>query len=118
MQPLIILSSLRPAPDVNAQPTMVLAHWRVFMDAGGERFLAGILPNQATLRITSPIQAIDLVSRTWLTKSGRVYETPARPTESVVLRQVLALLMRTEDPTAHPEDVTDTVWAGMQCAVQ
>ena len=118
MQPLIILSSWRLAPDVNAQPTMVLAHWRVFMDAGGERFLAGMLPNQATLRITSPIQAIDLVSRTWLTESGRAYETPGPPAASVLLRQMLALLMRTEDPTAHPEDVTDTVWTGMQRAVR
>lgn len=118
MEILIDWASWRPAPDVNAQPTMVLAHWRVFMDSGGDRFLAGILPNQATLRITSPVQAIDPVSRTWLTESGRVYEAPGPPTDNVELCQVLALMVCIGDPTAHPKDVTDTVWVRMQRAVQ
>lgn len=115
---LMDLSSWRPAPDVSAQPRMVLAHWRAFMDAHGERFLVGMLPNHSTLRITTPVQSVDLVSRTWLTESGRVYETPGPPAESLALCQAMALMMHIEEPTAHPGDVTETVWAGMQRAVQ
>jgi len=118
MQIRIDLSTWRPAPDVSRQPTTVLTHWRVFINARGERFLTGMLPNESTLRITTPIEAVDLVSRIWRTQSGRVYETPGPPAESLALCQVLALMVRIGDPSTHPGDVTDLFWAGMQRAVQ
>ena len=114
MQIRIDLSTWRHAPDVSTQPTMALTHWRVFTNAQGECFLTGMLPNHSTLRITTPIEFIDLVSRMWRTHSGRVYETPGPPAESLAL----ALMVRIGDPSTHPGDVTDRFWAGMQRAVQ
>ena len=118
MQIRIDLSTWRPAPDVSTQPTMVLTHWRVFINARGDRFLTGMLDNEFTLRITTPIEAVDLASRIWRTQSGRAYETPGLPAESLALCQVLALMVRIGDPSTHPGDVTDLFWAGMQRAVQ
>lgn len=107
MEILIDWASWRQAPEVRAQPTMVLTHWRVFTNARGERFLTGMLLNQSTLRITTTIQGVDLVSRMWRTQSGRVYETPGPPAESLALCQVLALMVRIGDlwegtPPAEP----------------
>ena len=118
MQIRIDLSTWRPAPDVSTQPTMVLTHWRLFTNAQGECFLTGMLPNHSTLRITTPIEAVDLVSRMWRTQSGRVYETPGPPAESLALCLALALMVRIGDPSTHPGDVTDLFWTGMQRAVQ
>ena len=118
MQIRIDLFTWHPAPDVSTQPKMILTHWRVFINAQGERFLTGVLPNGSTLRVTTPIQAVDLVSRMWRTQSGRIYETPGPPAESLELCQALALMVGIVDPSTHPDDVTDVFWADMQRAVQ
>lgn len=81
----------RHAPDVLAQPRMVLSDWRLFDDGQGY-FLAGLLPNGRTMRVTTPIQSVDRASRTWRTSSGRVYETPQPPTASSDLCALLATM--------------------------
>lgn len=118
MEILINWSSWRPAPDVNAQPRMQLTNWRLLMDYEGARFLVGILPSQHTLRITTAIQAVDRVSRTWRTQSGRVYETPGPPTDDRKLREQMGRLARASGLGEGSRDVTDVVWRAMQRAVQ
>jgi hypothetical protein len=79
---------VRQAPDVLAQPRVLLSDWRVF-DAGAGCFLAGLLPNGTTMRFTTPIQSVDPAARIWRTWSGRVYETPLPPTTDSELRFLL-----------------------------
>lgn len=118
MEWLIDLSTWRPAPDVSAQPKIQLAYWRVLMDYAGTRYLVGLLPNNATLRITTAIKTSELVSRTWRTQSGRVYETPGAPTEDWQLREQMSLLARASGLGEGSRDVTAVVWRAMQRAVQ
>lgn len=118
MELIIDFSTWRCAPDVSAQPRLELADWRVLMDYEGERFLIGILPNRATLRITTSLRAIDPGTRMWVTQSGRVYETPGPPTESTQLREQMARLARATGLGEGSRDVTAAVWRAMQRAVQ
>ena len=118
MELIIDFSTWRCAPDVSAQPRIELADWRVLMDYEGERFLIGILPNRATLRITTALQAIDPSMRVWVTQSGRVYETPGPPTGDRQLREQMGRLARVSGLGEGSCDVTDVVWRAMRLAVQ
>lgn len=110
--------SLRPAPDVSVQPAMLLTDWRVIAGQGGDRFLLGLLSNQKTLRITTAIQTVDPVTRTWRTLSGRFYETPSPPTQNLQLQEKMRLLVCADGIHGPVLDVTDDVWTAMQSAVQ
>lgn len=118
MELIIDFSTWRCAPDVSTQPRVQLADWRVLMDYEGERFLVGILPSRATLRITTPLRAIDPSTRMWVTQSGRVYETPGPPTEDRQLREQMGLLARANGLGEGSRDVTAIVWRAMQRAAQ
>ena len=118
MEILIDFSTWRCAPDVSAQPTIELADWRVLMDYEGERVLNGLLPNRATLRITTALRAIDPSTRVWVTQSGRVYETPGPPTGDRQLREQMGRLARVSGLGEGSRDVTDVVWRAMRLAVQ
>ena len=118
MELIIDFSSWRCAPDVSVQPRVELADWRVLMDYEGERFLVGILPSRATLRITTALRAIDPSTRMWVTQSGRVYETPGPPSENTQLREQMGVLARASGLGEGSRDVTAAVWRAMQRAVQ
>ena len=118
MQLLIDPASWRPAPGVAAQPRVVLAHWRLFVGQGRGRYLAGVLPGQATLRVTSAIVAADPLTRTWRTVSGRVHETPGPPAREPALCALLASMVATDKGNNPPVDVSDAAWFEMRQALQ
>lgn len=118
MKLLIDFSSLRPAPDVSAQPRMQLSNWRVFTGHQGEHFLLGLLPGRGTLRITTAIQAVNPITRVWRTQSGRHYETPGPPTQDGQLREQMGLMARSSGLPDDSRDDTDAIWTAMQRAVQ
>ena len=110
--------SWRQAPDVRAQPEMLIVAWRVFKDQSGERFLVGLLPNGITLRTTTPIVIVNVVSRSWLTQSGRLYQTPGPPTQDIQLQETMRLLVQAGGVCGALSDATEEIWAAMQRAVQ
>ena len=79
-------ASQRQAPNVDKQPQVVLVCWRLFEVARAQYCLTGIVPELMVIRITSLIQAFDPALRTWITSSGRMYETPGPPTRDSALR--------------------------------
>ena len=111
-------SSWRDAPDVRTQPQMCITAWRVFEDQGSDRFLVGLLPNEITLRTTTAIVMVDPVSRTWLTQSGRLYQTPDPPTQDIQLQKTMRLLVQAGGVCGALSDATEEIWAAMQRAVQ
>ena len=111
-------SSWRDAPSVSMQPEVMIAAWRVFKDQGDERFLVGLLPNGITLRTTTPIVIVNVVSRSWLTQSGRLYQTPGPPTQDIQLQETMRLLVQAGGVCGALSDATDEIWAAMQRAVQ
>ena len=117
MDLLIDFASWRQAPNVSVQPKMMLTVWRLF-EIEGERFLVGVIPDQKTLRVTTPIQTVDPVSRTWRTQSGRLYETPSPPTQNHQLQEQMRLLVYASGIHGAVLDVTDDVWNAMQSAIQ
>ena len=114
----IDFSTWRPAPTVGAQPRVVLAHWRVFVGCERRRFLAGMLPRHKTLRVTSAIVDADSLTRTWRTRSGRVYETPGPPARDLALCALLASMVCTYESIDQLIDVSEAAWSDMQRAVQ
>lgn len=111
-------STWRPAPGVGAQPRVVLAHCRLFIGHGRGRYLAGVLPGQATLRVTSAIVAADPLTRSWRTVSGRVYETPGPPARDPALCALLASMVATDEVNNPPLDVSEAAWSDMRRALQ
>ena len=118
MHLVIDASTWRPAPGVGAQPRVVLAHWRLFIGHGRWRYLAGVLPGQATLRVTSAIVAADPLTRSWRTGSGRVYETPGPAAWDPALCALLASMVATDELINPPLDVSEAAWLEMRQALQ
>lgn len=79
---------VRNAPDVHEQPHVVLTDWQVF-DDGQACYLAGLLPNGHTLRVTTAVKSVRVASRTWITSSGRVYKTQGPPASDSALMAML-----------------------------
>lgn len=79
---------IRAAPFVTEQPRVRLDEWCV-LDDGSSSYLAGVLANGSTLRVTTAIVSLDPVTRTWRTSSGRVYDTPGSPACDTNLRELL-----------------------------
>ena len=80
--------AIRAAPFVTEQPRVRLDQWCVLGD-GSSLYLAGVLANGSTLRVTTAIVSLDPVTRTWRTSSGRVYDTPGPPARDPQLRELL-----------------------------
>lgn len=80
--------AIRAAPCVTEQPRVRLDEWCV-LDDGSSLYLAGVLPNGGTLRVTTAIVSLEPVTRTWRTSSGRVYDTPGPPARDPQLRELL-----------------------------
>jgi len=110
-------ASQRLAPNVDKQPQIFLACWRLFEVSGAQYCLAGIVPSLRVLRITSFIQAFDPAMRAWLTSSSRLYETPGPPTQNIALHADMHRLIRTSGISGDISDVSDQYWNAMQRAV-
>lgn len=80
--------SIRAAPFVTEQPRVRLDQWCV-LDDGSSLYLAGILSNGSTLRVTTAIVSLDPATRTWRTSSGRMYDTPGLPVRDPQVRELL-----------------------------
>lgn len=104
-----MLLLIRPAPDVAAQPVTVLAPWRI-VEADGKHYLAGVLPNGYTLRASTPVQSFDVHRRTWLTLSGRVYETPGPPSADSHLIDALLVFASAHCGAQILSDRTEEFW--------
>jgi hypothetical protein len=100
---------LRNAPAVGAQPSVVLIEWRVFA-FGSAVILAGVLANGRTLRVTTPVRALQPATRTWTTSSGRIYQTPNPPASDEKLRAVLDRFAQVHAGTCDVADVTEDFW--------
>jgi hypothetical protein len=104
----ILFVSLRIAPDVDREPSVHPAAWRIIRAAAGAHHIVA-LTEAGSLRLTSPIRSINVVTRIAETESGRVYEIedgPARDPETVELlmaRPAFGL-------QGGYEDVSDAVW--------
>ena len=109
-------ASQRHAPNVDKQPQVVLVGWRLFKVTRAQYCLTGIVPDLMVLRITSLIQAFDPAMRTWMTSSGRMYETPGPPTRDSALRADMLRLACTSGIHGDIRDVSDEVWTAMQRA--
>lgn len=113
----------RFAPDVSEQPHVDLHHWRLFKAASGEVHLsAEIAPG--TMRITTPLVAVELAQGCCITLSGRRYQLCGPPEGGELLR---ALLQANAERSglAAATDVSDTIWAQisahahvMECPLQ
>jgi hypothetical protein len=112
----ITLTNGREAPPVCDQPDVELQTWRVVEDQWGTRRVLGIL-GQNTIRVTTPIQSLNPVSRLAVTHSGRRYHFHQAPvTERAV---VAAMLLHAFDHhVVVTRDVSDQLWALMQESIQ
>ena len=110
-------ASQRQAPNVDKQLQVVLVCWRLFEVARAQYCLTGIVPELMVLRITSLIKAFDPALRTWITSSGRMYETPGPPTRDSALRADMLRLACASGIPGDIHDVSDEVWTAMQRAV-
>lgn len=109
-------ASQRQAPNVDNQPQVVLVYWRLFEVKTAQYCLAGIVPDLMVLRITTLIQAFDPAMRTWITSSGRMYETPGPPTGDSALRADMLRLAFSSGILGDIRDVSDEFWTVMQHA--
>ena len=109
----IVLTNVRDAPAIAAQPRMALYQWRVAALDGAE-ILVGFLENGYTCRVTTGIASMNLPSREIQTQSGRLYELIGPPASDPVSLVVIAGRLAMLRP-ATSTDVTEGVWAAM-CA--
>ena len=110
-QLVITLAKERNAPSVANQPDVNFLAWRIIEDALGEHRALGLM-GPHTIRMTSPLQSIDTVTRTIVTESGRRYHLHQEPaTESGIVAAMFlhALTQR----VAVTRDVSDDIWTEM-----
>ncbi|MES2785005.1 MAG: hypothetical protein V4684_06040 [Pseudomonadota bacterium] len=106
---------LRAAPTVLQQPRVVLEGWVAFQ--GLERcLLVGMNQETAKLRFTTHIIEVSAGRRTWVTSSGRVYETPSWPEGSAALRELYGRAARIHLATFDLTDVSEAFLERFQSA--
>jgi hypothetical protein len=71
---------IRPAPNVLDQPRVQTRQWRL-LRYGDHHFLMCQRVGASTVRVTTPIQSMNLASMTVQTGSGRVYELLGPPSD-------------------------------------
>lgn len=77
---MIFFANERDAPPVEEQATVEALSWRLFLASTGALHLMTYRDGQ-TVRVTSPVSAVDRKRRTVTTSSGRVYNLRAAPEE-------------------------------------
>lgn len=83
---IIIDIGLRAAPNVMEQPRVTLDSWMVLQDLEG-CFLVGVVRATGKLRFTTHVVEVNDAQRTWVTSSGRIYDTPGLPEYSTERRR-------------------------------
>lgn len=101
----------RPAPEVFAQPEVDLHHWRVLQRGNGSLHIAAQL-DSGSLRVTSPLIAVDLARAILRTESGRSYRL-CEPPEKDPLLQLLVVVNATRDLVTVSGDVSERIWAAI-----
>lgn len=82
----------RDALPVEAQPRVQVHSWRLIRTPSGKLHLAtlrDLSDQRGTVRVTSPISAVDRDGRVVTTSSGREYELMGPPEEREIEREVL-----------------------------
>lgn len=110
-------SSIRPAPSVLSQSQMQLLEWRVLALQDGNRILVGFLPGGTTMRSTSPLVALDPIRRTWITQSGREYQTVGAPSADIQLIDAFKGFVSAGGVNGDISDVTEEFLPTMQSPI-
>lgn len=98
---------------VDQVPEVVLGEWRVLETASGSRHLVGLRHSKGTVRVSSAIISIDLVSRICTTCSGRKYVLDGGPSADLSESALVwAEWCRVNNVDCY-FDVTDTVLADL-----
>ena len=98
----------RDAPPVSVQPLVSIRYWRAFEAASGQKHLLIVLQS-GSLRITSSIAAVDLLTSTLITQSGRRYQLLDAPEQRQTERAILAAYAVSAG-LANATDVSDALW--------
>lgn len=101
----------RPAPEVPAQPEVDLHHWRVLQRGTGSLHIAAQL-DSGSLRVTSPLLAVDLPRGILRTESGRSYRL-CEPPEKDPLLHLLMVMNASRDLVTVSGDVSERIWAAI-----
>lgn len=105
------LTNKRNAPAVSAQSDVVFLTWRIVEDAQGERSVLGLM-GLHTVRLTSPIQSVDVATRIVVTGSGRRYHLQQAPTTDPIVIAAMMLHALTQRVVVT-RDVSDEIWSEM-----
>jgi hypothetical protein len=108
---MIIFHNMRDVPVLASEPTVRPLAWRIVRSSTGSSHLVAVVHSRS-LRMTSPLQNADVVSRTVITQSGRVYELDAGPADDP---QTVVMLMARARLELHDdcEDVSVQIWNQM-----
>lgn len=82
----------RDAPDIEAQPRMLVQSWRLIRSPAGTLHLVTLRDvnnEQGAVRVTSAISAVDRGRVVVTTSSGRQYELAGPPEEREIEREML-----------------------------
>jgi len=85
----LVLSNMRDAPEVEDQPFVCPSQWRVIKVNDSSLRLALLVNAGKTVRVTTPLVAMDPVLRRVRTKSGRVYRLDGLPSDDELLISTL-----------------------------
>lgn len=88
----IAFANERDAPDIEAQPRMLVHSWRLIRTPAGALHLVTLRDlgdEQGTVRVTSAISAVDRGRVVVTTSSGRQYELVGLPEEREIEREML-----------------------------
>jgi hypothetical protein len=110
----IRFKSRRAAPSVESQSLAQLLHWRALQRDDGHRILVGILAGGQTMRHTTPLKFIDPITRSWITQSGRRYQTVGAPTNDQLLMELQKRFVHECGIGGELNDVTDEIPPTMQ----
>jgi hypothetical protein len=108
-------TNLRPAPLTGRQPEVRITQWRLVQLSDAAIVLVGVVPSvpdALTVRITTPVQFIDVANRTLQTMSGRIYVLVGDPASTPFMRAVIEDRL-IDAGHADAADVTDAVWPGV-----
>lgn len=99
----------RFAPQVSEQPEVDLHHWRMFRAPSGDTRLSAEI-NPGTMRITTPVVAVDIPKACCITLSGRRYRLCCPPEDGELLR---ALIQANAERSGlvGAADVSDSIWS-------
>lgn len=108
-----VLVNERDAPPVDDQPRMEVHCWRLVQAPWGTLHLL-TLRDGGVARVTSAIESMDRLTRTFMTSSGRVYAVMVPPEVAELECWLLKAGAASVLGTADAVDVSDEAWAHMR----